>query len=55
MRVGIIGRGTVGRAVEALFAQKAEVIAWDIADESPYPADELATCAFRHPTQDLQS
>ena len=47
MRVGVIGLGTVGRAVCELFEGRVErLVAWDIASGTDYPADELDSCDF---------
>ncbi len=44
MRVGVVGRGTVGQAVERLFDGVCSVVAWDPTDDSPYPTVELSSC-----------
>ena len=45
MRVGIIGLGTVGRAVRELFDRPDhEVVGFDVATGQPYPRAELSTC-----------
>ncbi|MCD9878584.1 hypothetical protein [Streptomyces guryensis] len=44
MKIGIVGCGTVGRAVEQLFAGRAEITAWDVAFDNAYPAAELSVC-----------
>jgi len=44
MRIGVLGRGVVGRAVEALFSEQHEVVGWDVADGTLYPATELSSC-----------
>jgi len=45
VRVGIIGLGTVGRAVRELFDRPGyETFGFDIADDLPYPHAELAAC-----------
>ncbi|MET8692042.1 hypothetical protein ABZV65_05790 [Streptomyces bauhiniae] len=44
MKIGIVGCGTVGKAVERLFGGYAEITVWDIAFESAYPAEELSAC-----------
>jgi UDPglucose 6-dehydrogenase len=47
MRVGLIGCGYVGQAVERLFATHGhQVIAWDRATAAPYPREDLRACDF---------
>lgn len=47
MAVGVIGLGTVGRAVETLFAEAGhQVIGWDVADGTTYPREELTGADF---------
>ncbi len=45
MKIGVVGRGIVGKAVESLFAQRSTVVAWDITESEPYPTEELTECA----------
>jgi UDPglucose 6-dehydrogenase len=44
MKIGIVGYGTVGAAVESLFAGRAEIIIWDVNSDHPYPSSEYASC-----------
>lgn len=44
--VGLIGVGRVGQSVIDLFEPQLDVVTWDVTDEAPYPADELAACDF---------
>jgi nucleotide sugar dehydrogenase len=47
MRVGIVGVGRVGQAVERLFVRYGhEVVAWDRVSGKPYPLAELRSCQF---------
>ncbi len=46
MRVGIIGLGTVGKAMSQQFSRAAEIVGFDPAVSDRYPADDLADCAF---------
>jgi len=46
MIIGIIGLGTVGRAMCSLFEPYAEIVAYDAANSDDYPRDELARCDF---------
>jgi UDPglucose 6-dehydrogenase len=43
VKVGVIGRGVVGRGVERLYEHSA-VVAWDEKDDCPYPEAELRSC-----------
>jgi UDPglucose 6-dehydrogenase len=42
--LAIIGMGTVGRAMRTLFEGRAELITYDRATDTQYPAEELASC-----------
>jgi UDPglucose 6-dehydrogenase len=44
MKIGLIGRGYVGSAVERLFAPRHDLVSWDVADESDRPDAELEAC-----------
>lgn len=47
MHIGVVGLGTVGRAVRELFTRPGiEVVAWDASDPEPYPAAAFAACDF---------
>jgi UDPglucose 6-dehydrogenase len=47
MAVGVIGLGSVGRAVERLFVEAGyEVVGWDVADGAVYPREELGDTDF---------
>jgi len=41
-RIGLIGRGHVGRATERLFSPTFEVLSWDLADKVEIPSEEMA-------------
>jgi UDPglucose 6-dehydrogenase len=43
-RIAIIGMGHVGKAMHGLLHQHAEIVTYDIARASRYPAQELAAC-----------
>jgi nucleotide sugar dehydrogenase len=46
VKVAIIGLGTVGRAMVALFEGRADLVLYDRADGKPYPVEDLSTCDF---------
>jgi UDPglucose 6-dehydrogenase len=46
VRIGVIGRGHVGQNVVEQFGGSNEVVSYDLKDATPYPRDELASCAF---------
>jgi nucleotide sugar dehydrogenase len=46
MIIGIIGLGTVGRAMCHLFDPYAEIVTYDVTTGKDYPKDELAGCDF---------
>jgi UDPglucose 6-dehydrogenase len=46
MKLGVIGLGHVGRAMQSLFVPFADVVPYDLLTHSSYPEDELAKCAF---------
>ena len=47
MKVAVIGNlGVVGRAIEALFRTRCEVITYDRAGDGDYPSEAIAACDF---------
>jgi nucleotide sugar dehydrogenase len=46
MKIGIIGLGHVGRAMQGLFARFADLTSYDLQIHSTYPQDDLAKCEF---------
>ncbi len=44
MKLGLIGRGYVGGAVQRLFAGHHEVVGWDVSDGGDVPVSALADC-----------
>ena len=46
MKIGVIGRGHVGRNVIAQFGPKNEIVSYDRAHDAVYPVEELSECDF---------
>jgi UDPglucose 6-dehydrogenase len=46
VRIGVVGLGYVGKAVVECFGAHHEVVAWDAADATPYPREQLAACDY---------
>jgi UDPglucose 6-dehydrogenase len=45
MKIGLVGRGYVGRAVERLMAPHHDLVSWDLADGGDLPQDRFRDCA----------
>lgn len=46
MKIGIVGMGHVGTAMQTLFQYHAEIVTYDQTDPEPYPHEALAGCDF---------
>jgi nucleotide sugar dehydrogenase len=46
MEIGIIGMGTVGRAVRRLLGPHAGIVEYDVKGGASYPSEQLAGCEF---------
>jgi nucleotide sugar dehydrogenase len=46
MKVGLVGRGHVGRAVERLIAPHHDLVSWDVADGGDLPMNQFRDCAM---------